>query len=767
MIDFSLSLFLAIMILILTIILAIGLDAQLNKPPVKNIKTYKGLPFIGTLLEHHPRLNAKYDRFALVKPNFTKFYQWYSSKNNSCKIPGYPEHPIFQFRIGKTWIVVINNTGLYREIFIKNSKKIDDRPRGKSFHEILSTNNDAHEVFTIGTSPKNVDYDLKKDFFVKEFFNTYNLENYYQKIIKYECDIFKEQVVNQTIDPLSLLQKYVSRIACWITFGIDLNEALDKQYSDIGIIKEISFVEREIVKLRNPIVNTIDHMPKYIQWLFFNDKINLITKIKERREKYIGLLYLLSEKAYKTKHLISNKKVTSFEKMAFDNCLITKFLDIKLNKGTKEELPKNNLAKDHILSICLTMMSAGLDNVSLLMNHLLHQLGQPTKQIENFQELALQEIFQANNNWAYNNSKYFSDSCNADDMYNPTGCLYSTRDSFGKCKLIKSVMNESIRYLSVSPLGLPRFTTQNIILSSNIQIPEKTIVISNLFLLNHNETTFEKAISFNPFRFEKGSFSNYTNFLKFREMYETKFFTAKTLDHNLLSECIQETVSVETEISCMDYSKPFPNQHLDSVKMAVSKNSVKPKININEEVLASGRQQSLNLKKDEYAKKASLINGFGKGARSCLGKKLAEFEMYFLILTIIKNFHVQTVSKKSEPLVSSDRAFYEEMDPRINNSSYDSIAIEQNWNSYIYFEKRSTIYKRTCFQPTVPQIEIRNQIYDVGSKAIKDNVTSQVKQKMGKKCLTCEIDEYTYNNTVTRSKPLQILNKKNLINIEQ
>lgn len=84
---------------------------------------------------------------------------------------------MFQFCIGKTWIVVINNTGIYREIFINNSRKIDDRPRGKSFHEILSSNKDAFEILTIGTSPQGFDYKLKANFFVKEFLNTDNLEN--------------------------------------------------------------------------------------------------------------------------------------------------------------------------------------------------------------------------------------------------------------------------------------------------------------------------------------------------------------------------------------------------------------------------------------------------------------------------------------------------------------------------------------------------------------------------------------------------------------
>lgn len=103
-----------------------------------------------------------------------------------------------------------------------------------------------------------------------------------------------------------------------------MNKTSDKHYFHVGIVGEISFIENEIIKLRNPIVNTLDHMPKILQWLF-RDKIQSITEIKERRKKYIGLLYHMSEKAYKTSCLISNKKLTAFEKMALGNCLITKF----------------------------------------------------------------------------------------------------------------------------------------------------------------------------------------------------------------------------------------------------------------------------------------------------------------------------------------------------------------------------------------------------------------------------------------------------------
>lgn len=156
--------------------------------------------------------------------------------------------------------------------------------------------------------------------------------------------------------------------------------------------------------------------------------------------------------------------------------------------------------------------------------------------------------------------------------------------------------------------------------------------------------------------------------------------------------------------------------------------------------MASSEYQSSTLKTDQYAKKISLINGFGNHSRSCLGKKLAEYEMYFLILTIIKIFDIKTVSQKFDPLDTSNREYYEVMDPRINNSSYHSIAIEQNWNSNIYFKKRSKINKKDCMQLILTSAENSNHIYDINLKAIKEDVTGQDKPKMRNLFLTNEID---------------------------
>lgn len=760
-----------IIVFIILLIVAVIIDDQLHKPPVKNIKTYKGFPFIGTLLEHTSKPYGTNETFSLIEPNFMKFYKFYNNKNNKYEVPNNPEFPIFQFRIGKNWVLVINNVELYKETFIKNSKKIDDRPKGESFHGILSKSNESnHSIFTIGTTPQGPEYMLKKNFFMKEFINNHNLENFYQKIIAYECKLFKQQVEDQCLDPLPLLQKYVSRIACWVTFGIDLNAALDKHYSlSGGIIDEIAFIEREIVKLRNPITNTLDHMPKFFQLFFFLKKNNKIKEIKERREKYITLLFNFSELEFKNQSLINNKKEKNdFEKMAFENCLIYKFLKMKNTTNNAENFL---LTKEHILSICLTTMSAGLDNVSLLMNHILHQLGQGTKQMEHYQNVAFNDILRITGTKFNTKQCYCDTPCIFNDEEDIKDFGFTNLGSFGKCESVRSLMNEGIRYLSVAPLGLPRLTSSDIFLCRNIKIPKNTIVVPNLFLINHNESTFENSLTFDPFRFEANGSCRCIQCQKGTEICNTNHISLTNINkvtdlHNIL---MQKELSKTPEQTLEDESKSFENIN-SFISNNLKLNKTIENLNFEDQLLKIEKPilNSSIPEPREFNKNTCLINGFGKGARSCLGKKLAESEMYYLLLTILKNFNVEGVDYKFEPasIQCKNKFSYEELDPRINNSSFDSIALEQTWNSFIHFKKRSCRYKKLILDTTLVPFRSMNDIPEKVLEIPEERGRRRTDRKNISDCSSVETDEYVYRNSIPRSQPMDIFKNKRIINIE-
>lgn len=153
--------------IILLLIPIICLDHYINRPPIKGIQAYKGMPFIGCLLEVQTLIdkdlkvpkNIDKSKLMLTRPIFMKFFKW--SQSDTCVFLKEPELPIFQFRLGFNWILVVNNPNIYKDLIVKNSKKTDDRPLGESFHNIIS---DQNKVFTIGTTPKGADYNAIKNF---------------------------------------------------------------------------------------------------------------------------------------------------------------------------------------------------------------------------------------------------------------------------------------------------------------------------------------------------------------------------------------------------------------------------------------------------------------------------------------------------------------------------------------------------------------------------------------------------------------------------
>ncbi|KAF0273078.1 hypothetical protein FOG51_01954 [Hanseniaspora uvarum] len=675
--------------IILLLIPIICLDHYINRPPIKGIQAYKGLPFIGCLLEVQTLIdkdlkvpkNIDKSKLMLTRPIFMKFFKW--NQSDTCVCLEEPELPIFQFRLGFNWILVVNNPNIYKDLIVKNSKKTDDRPLGESFHNIIS---DQNKVFTIGTTPKGADYNAIKNFSQKQFLTNSNLDQHFSKIIIHECRNFMKDVNESIVDPLPLLQKYVARISCWLCFGIDLNNALDKDYlgNDTstsgtiqhGIVSEIVYIEREIVKLRNPMTNGLDHFPEFLKNIFYKKTIHKIDSIKSRRNKYINKLYDLSIENYKkrtspTFQALEEEKVKlcdlnnniNNETIAFENCLITKFLN---------EDPELN--KEHILTICLTMMSAGLDNISSLLNNIIHRLSQGTVDMQHLKKNCYEEIFfnqkrlihEMNNSTdeLIGNSEitYFNQRSEIDthprisNLYMiPPVDVQDKMDEFGRFLFIKSLMYENIRYLSVAPLGLPRMATDDIKLSVGVTIPKGTRIITNLYLMNHSHEEFNEPYKFNPYRFFKDE------------------------------RCPCDQCTLEKHL-----------EHPEDGSLPTLAEPNYGKLRIFEKFF---NEKEFHMKEKD---KLCHINGFGKGSRVCLGERLAEYEMYYLLYYILAYYKLKSIKTTFVPFKqkihnrwfslfpdnNTNSVNIQETDPRINNSCLDGISIEQNWDCLVSFENR-------------------------------------------------------------------------------
>lgn len=215
------------------------------------------------------------------------------------------------------------------------------------------------------------------------------------------------------------------------------------------MLKEITHVERAISNFRSTSNNWQDYIPLMRLWPSNNKKP---LEYKERRKAYMNkLLDMLKQR-------------------------IAAGTDKPCITGNILKDPEAKLNDAEIMSICLTMVSAGLDtvpgNLVMCLAYLSSEHGQE------IQRRALDEI----------NSVY------------PDG------DSWQKCLVeekvpyITALVKETLRFWSVIPICLPRVSIKDIEWQGAV-IPANTTFFMNAYAANYDEGHFSNAFKFDPDRY--------------------------------------------------------------------------------------------------------------------------------------------------------------------------------------------------------------------------------------------------------------------------
>lgn len=254
------------------------------------------------------------------------------------------------------------------------------------------------------------------------------------------------------IDLLHYAQLYSLRSAIYITYG----RHLDVYDTEADIAKEIIEVESNIMKFRAPISNLQDYIP-VLRYLPFGKGMKA-QHFRSRRDFYMNKLFQLLKEKISQGDLESSNSLVG---IAINN------MDSNLKLTSAE-----------IQSICLTMVSAGLDNTSLNFNHLMGQLSQPSSGYI-YQKKAFEEIMSRNDN----------DICTAWDN------AAINMD----CTFVIALIKETLRYFTVLPLGLPRITTKDITYNDAV-IPKNSILFMNSFAANHDPNIYKDPMLFLPER---------------------------------------------------------------------------------------------------------------------------------------------------------------------------------------------------------------------------------------------------------------------------
>jgi phenylacetate 2-hydroxylase len=351
--------------------------------------------------------------------------------------------PVFQVRMGNKRIVVANSFDSIREFWIRNQSSLISRPMLHTFHTVVSSS----QGFTIGTSPwdesckrrrKAAATALNKPA-VQSYMPIIDLESYsaINEILK-ECE---DGQVDISIIPH--LQRFALNTSLMLNYGTRFNSSYDE------LFKEIVEVEKSISRFRSTSNNWQDYVPLL---RIFSTRSNDANSYRLRRDHYLSILL------NGLKEDIAN---------GIDKPCIT-------GNVLKDPLAKLNEAE--IKSICLTMVSAGLDTVPANIIFGIGYLSSPHGQ--EIQERAYEEI---------------------EDVY-PDG------DAWEKCLVeervpyVTALYKEILRYFTVIRICLPRRSIEDINYNGVI-IPGGTLFYMNAFAGDYDQNHFKDPYSFNPERY--------------------------------------------------------------------------------------------------------------------------------------------------------------------------------------------------------------------------------------------------------------------------
>ncbi|KAL4862154.1 phenylacetate 2-hydroxylase [Aspergillus spectabilis] len=389
-------------------------------PKIKGLPEIPGIPIFGNLIQLG-------DQHATVAEKWAKKFG-----------------PVFQVRMGNKRVVFANTFDSVRQLWIKDQSALISRPTFHTFHSVVSSS----QGFTIGTSPWDESCKRRRKAAATAL-NRPAVQSYMPIIDLESMTSIKEVLkdsVNGTVDinPTAYFQRFALNTSLTLNYGIRIEGNVDDE-----LLREIVDVERGVSNFRS----TSNQWQDYIPLLRILPKTNKeADSFRVRRDKY--LTYLLD------------------------------VLKDRIAKGTDKPCITGNILKDpeaklndaEIKSICLTMVSAGLDTVpgNLIMG--IAYLASEDGQL--IQERAYNEIMK----------------------------VYPNGDAWEKCLVeekvpyVTALVKETLRFWTVIPICLPRESTKDINWNGAV-IPKGTTFFMNAYAADYDSTHFTSPHTFSPDRY--------------------------------------------------------------------------------------------------------------------------------------------------------------------------------------------------------------------------------------------------------------------------
>ncbi|KAK7511515.1 cytochrome P450 [Phyllosticta citriasiana] len=394
-----------------------------DMPKIKGIPEIPGVPIFGNLIQ--------------LGTNHAKVAREWSKKYG----------PVFQVRLGNRRIVFANSFDSVRDLWIHNQSALISRPTLHTFHKVVSSS----QGLTIGTSPWDESCKNRRKAAatalnrpaVQSYMPIIDLESYVSII-----EMLKDSQYGQIdIDPAPYFQRFALNTSLTLNYGFRIAGNVNDE-----MLREIVTVERLISNYRSTSNNWQDYVP--LLRLFSTRTNQGAAESRQRREVYMD----------KLQHMLQERIAEGTDKP----CIT----------GNVLKDPEAKLNHAEVLSIGLSMVSAGLDTVpsNLIMG--LAALSSSTGQ--RIQKKAYEEIMRVypdGNAWSH--------------------CLVEE-----KIPYITALVKETLRFWTVIPISLPRVSIKDVEYKGAI-IPAGTTFYMNAYAANYDEGHFKNPFDFEPERYMK------------------------------------------------------------------------------------------------------------------------------------------------------------------------------------------------------------------------------------------------------------------------
>ncbi|KAF4959220.1 hypothetical protein FSARC_10811 [Fusarium sarcochroum] len=337
--------------------------------------------------------------------------------------------PVFQTRLGNKRVIYVNSYDSVKHFWITHQSALISRPMFHTFHSVVSSS----QGFTIGTSPWDESCKSRRKAAATAL-NRPAVQSY-MPILDLESLVSVKELLedcqkgNGELDPSPYFARFALNTSLTLNYGFRIDGDVNSE-----LLREITHVEREISNFRSTSNNWQDYVPLLRLWGAQN------SSAEEFRRR------------------------------------IAEGTDKPCITGNILKDPEAKLNEAEIKSICLTMVSAGLDTVPGNLIMAVAYLSTPHGQ--EIQAKALEEIYKV-----YPNGEAWE------------RCLVEE-----KVPYVTALVKEALRFFTVIPVCLPRKNIKDIPYKGTT-VPAGTTFFMNAYAADYDESRFANPYEFDPERY--------------------------------------------------------------------------------------------------------------------------------------------------------------------------------------------------------------------------------------------------------------------------